>query len=111
MHIKHHHVEQSNRILRLSPNEIKDPRLVVAEFFMTYHLKDVREDLWEWLSAGLTSSNEYFNTGRDRANLIFLYENLEKLVEASYLLTKRAERRKRRKGRAGKLPTPSSDAV
>ena len=103
MHIKHHHVEQSNRILRLSPDEINDPRLVVAEFFMNYHLKDVREDLWEWLSAGLTSSNEYFNTGMDRANLIFLYENLEKLVEANFLLTKRAARRKRKKGKKSRV--------
>lgn len=111
MKTKHHHVKESNRILRLNPEEITDPNLVVVDFFMNYHLKDVREAMWEWLSAGLTSSNEYFNTGRERSNLLFLYENIEKLIEAVYLQKRRADRRAKKLNKKALLSNCTKSAM
>ena len=82
--------EISNQLLRLTPDQQVDPKKVLAEFFATYHLKDVRELMWEWLCSGLSHGGTWFPEGIDRSNLIFLYENLEKLAEASYLLHRKA---------------------
>lgn len=90
-------LERSNQIKRLSEKEQKDPREVIAEFFLNYHLKDVREVLWEWLCAGLCHNKNWFQTGMERSNLIFLYENLEKLAEATYLLHGRQHLKRQRK--------------
>lgn len=79
-------LEKTNQIRQLSEEEQKDPKEVITEFFLNYHLKDLQEVLWEWLCAGLCHQRSWFQTGIERSNLIFLYENLEKLAEAAYLL-------------------------
>lgn len=83
-------LEISNQLRRLSEEEQKDPQAVITEFFMNYHLKDLRVVLWEWLCSGLCHDGSWFQEGLDRSNLIFLYENLEKLAEASYLLYRKS---------------------
>ncbi|MDF2191388.1 hypothetical protein [Paraflavitalea sp. CAU 1676] len=83
-------LEISSQLRRLSEEEQKDPQGVITEFFMNYHLKDLREVLWEWLCSGLCHDGSWFQDGLDRSNLIFLYENLEKLAEAAYLLHRKS---------------------
>ncbi|WP_276482667.1 hypothetical protein [Paraflavitalea pollutisoli] len=78
-------------IRRLNPKDISQPANVITEFFTNYHLQDLREALWEWLVTGLTSTNNYQN-GSSRSNLIFLYDQLEKLIEAIYLQNSRARK-------------------
>ncbi|MDF2189823.1 hypothetical protein [Paraflavitalea sp. CAU 1676] len=80
----------SNQPWRLSKEEQKDPQAVLSEFFINYHLNDLREVLWEWLCSGLCHDESWFQEGLHRSNLIFLYENLEKLAEASYLLYRKS---------------------
>ncbi len=78
---------KTNQLARLTKEQQVNPLLVLENFFTTYHLKDVREVLWEWLTAGLTNERAY-NDARDRSNLIFLYEHVESLAEAAYVILK-----------------------
>lgn len=92
---------QHNQVLRLTKEEQQQPAAVIAYFFECYHLKDLRELLWEWLLTALGSDNGTYGKGRERSNLIFLYEKLESLAEATYLLyqdqaTKKDKRKKKR---------------
>ncbi|MDF2186813.1 hypothetical protein [Paraflavitalea sp. CAU 1676] len=86
-------LEIPNQLRRLSHEEQSDPKSVLAEFFTNYHLHDLRDVLWEWLCAGLCHDGSWFQEGLDRSNLLFLYENLEKLAEAAYLLHRKAEQK------------------
>lgn len=89
--------ESYNQLLRLDDTQQKDPTAVIRCFFECYHLKDLRELLWEWLLTALSSDNGTYSRGKDRSNLIFLYENIEKLAEAAYLKHEKPVRAKLRK--------------
>lgn len=75
-----------NQLLRLTREQQQEPGAVLTYFFECYHLKDLRELLWDWLLTALSSDNVTYAKGRERSNLIFLYEKLESLVEAAYLM-------------------------
>lgn len=79
-------VLDSNCILRLTHEQQIAPQGVIDEFFSTYHLADVRKQLWDWLAAGLTNDKGAFRDGRSRSNLLFLYEQLEAFTEATFLV-------------------------
>lgn len=87
------------QLLRLTKEQQLDPRGVIDYFFECYHLQDLRELLWQWLIAGLSSDNGTYPKGTDRSNLIFLYENIESLAEAVYLmqLARPVSKRKKKK--------------
>jgi hypothetical protein len=86
-------------VLRLSKEEQRQPLDVLTCFFDCYHLKDFRELLWDWLLAALGTDSGIYDKGRERSNLIFLYQKLEALVEAAYLLRleQTTEKKKRKK--------------
>jgi hypothetical protein len=88
-----------NQLLRLTKEEQQEPGAVLTCFFENYHLKDLRELLWEWLLTALGTDNSTYAKGRQRSNLIFLYEKLESLTEAAYLLhqSQLAQKGKRKK--------------
>jgi len=44
-----------------------------------------KEDLWEIVKVALTNENEYCEAG-DRHKILFMYEKLEELFEAVYVL-------------------------
>jgi|GEM_PF-515173 hypothetical protein len=97
------HPYWENRPLRLSEEEKKNLYGVLEDFFSNFHLKDVREMLWDWLVAALSSENGAYESGHSRSNLIFVYEKLELLIEAAHglhwkrkLRKAKRERRKRR---------------
>ena len=75
-----------NQPMKLTKEQQKNPLLVFDAFFDNYYLEDVREVLWEWLTAGLTNDNGIFQNSRERSNLIFLYQHVESLAEAAYLI-------------------------
>ncbi|WP_315821290.1 hypothetical protein [Paraflavitalea speifideaquila] len=79
-------LEVQHQLHKLTKQEQENPILVLDAFFDNYHLKDVREALWNWLSAGLTSNNSNFRDSRERSNLLFLYEHLESLTEAAWII-------------------------
>jgi len=91
--------KKPDQLLRLSEDERRQPLHVLNEFFDCYHLNDLREVLWDWLLAALGTDNGTYDRGKDRSNLIFLYQQIELLFEASYLIhtEQSAQKIKRRK--------------
>jgi len=83
-----------NQPLRLNDEERQHPDGVLEEFFSCFHLQDMREILWDWLVAALSSESGMYGTGFARSNLIFVYEKLELLIEAAHLIHKRRKNRK-----------------
>lgn len=76
---------------KLSQEEINDPHLVFDRLFDFAHLPDLREMLWRWLK--ITVTNGYTKNlyqFRDRDAILVLYEYLEKLLEAAWLLHQQA---------------------
>jgi hypothetical protein len=72
---------------KLSADEINDPYLVIQQFFEYASLSNCREYLWEWLKVTVSGT---FNTGLmekdQRFDMIYFYENIEKLIEAAHLI-------------------------
>ena len=68
----------------LSTEEWNNPKLVFGSAFKVYSLMQWHEILFDWLEYGLSNSsmieNTYFNTN------LYLYTQLNKLVEAAFLL-------------------------
>jgi len=82
-------LEQSglfDQVIRLGPEERKSPCSVIERFFADYRLHEWRHHLWNMMEACLTSSNEAFNDPEERANLLLRYQDLEKLLEAAFLI-------------------------
>lgn len=69
----------------LTPEEIDDPHLVLDKFYDFAKLPQARESLWEILRAVVTSEYVKMNI-KERSNLLFTYEQLQRLVEATYIL-------------------------
>lgn len=78
--------QNHNQLIRLTKEQQQEPAAVLSYFFECYHLKDLRELLWDWLLTALSSDNATYAQGRERSNLIFLYEKLESLAEAAFLM-------------------------
>ena len=89
---------QQHQLLRLSKEEQQAPLDVFDVFFDCYHLKDLHEVLWDWLLAALGTDSGIYDRGKERSNLIFLYQKIEALAEAAYLLHfKQPEKKTKRK--------------
>ncbi|WP_315818789.1 hypothetical protein [Paraflavitalea speifideaquila] len=86
--------EKANRLVKLNEEEIKNPVLVFDEFFDSFHLCDVRKELWDLLCSALSNNISWHETGSARSNLVFLYEQLEKLTEAAYVTHRRNKHKK-----------------
>jgi len=86
MRTVNHHPDWRNEPLRLASEEKAFPRLVIEEFFSHFHLDDARTLLWDWLTGAMASSHQMLSTPEQRANMIFFYEQLESLIEASFLM-------------------------
>lgn len=74
----------------LNKQQKEDPYLLIQEFFDFYHLPEARKDLWEWLQITVCGEfNILSSTGK--SNIIFLYEFIEQLVEAVYIIYQRKQ--------------------
>lgn len=62
------------------------PQVVLRDFCKDYHLHEVKQMLWEWLTTALSKQHTVYDTGRERSNLIFFYEKINALVVAVYQL-------------------------
>jgi len=71
----------------LNEEELLNPFLVIKAFFNDYTLPQYRDFLYEWLEHGLSSNAaaEFIET----ADLIKVYENLQKLYAAAWLIHQR----------------------
>ena len=62
---------------------------VIFQLFGNYHLKEVKAYLWNWLQVALAKENSTYDTGKERSNLLFFYENLVELFEAFWLINQK----------------------
>ncbi|MBO9200227.1 MULTISPECIES: hypothetical protein [Niastella] len=101
------HPQWYNQPLRLTKEQKKDPLLVLDDFFECYHLNEVRQTLWEWLTEVLSSQRSVAIEPLDRNNHIYFYEKVEAIIELAYVmknkLHKHRRRQKRKRNRVNKL--------
>jgi HEPN domain-containing protein len=71
----------------LNEAELIDPYLVIRDFFASLSLLQYREELYEWLEHGLSKSGakEFIET----ESFIAIYENLQKLFSAAWMIYQR----------------------
>jgi len=78
-----------NEPLRLTPPQTQNPTLVLTDFFECYHLNEVREIMWQWLTDAVSSPNSHSSDHHERNNYMFFYEKMEALVEATWIMNRR----------------------
>jgi len=59
---------------------------LIEQFFENYHLKEVDEHLWNWLVAAITREHCIYSNAKERASLVFFYENLSDLFNEFWQL-------------------------
>jgi hypothetical protein len=89
----------------LTQEELNDPYLVFDELFDFAKLPDARALLWEWLKVTVTGTYHKNLPATDRADIITMYEKMERLLEAAHILHLRKQetatpKRKRKKKRS-----------
>jgi hypothetical protein len=77
-----------NQPLLLSPAQTENPNLVLTDFFQSYHLRDVREIMWQWMTEAVSGPNSHSIDHHDRNNYLFFYEKIEALVEAAWTMNR-----------------------
>ena len=75
-----------NQPLRLTEEERENPLLVLKVFFDAFHLNDFRNQIWHWLIEVVCSQNSISMEPVERSNHFYLYEKLEALVEACFII-------------------------
>lgn len=80
---------------KLSEEEISDPFIVIHSFFDYSDISSVKENMWEWLK--ITVSGMYcsklMSKGR-RYDMLYLYEHLERFIEAAYIIHRKQQNSK-----------------
>jgi hypothetical protein len=70
----------------LTTEEIQDPLLAIDRFFDMTNLEDGRALLWTWLKTTVAGNYNKTLDARERALILNFYENMEKLMEAAFVL-------------------------
>ncbi|MBA4167444.1 MAG: hypothetical protein H0X41_07880 [Chitinophagaceae bacterium] len=70
---------------KLTPDEIEHPEQVIEEFFQYAQLPQVRWIMWEGIKTLVTGSFIHLKP-RERASLIYFYEQMEKLIEVVHVM-------------------------
>lgn len=76
----------------LSNEELWNPQILFSQLFRQYKLKDYRRILQYWITEAL--SRFHNEEVLEKAEVIIVYENLQKLYEASWLIHERSIRTK-----------------
>ena len=75
-----------NQPIRLLPEEVAAPQQVLQEFFESFELADTRRLLWLAVEAALSLPHSPFDVAEERQSLLWLYHQLERMLEAGMLL-------------------------
>ncbi|HEX9512971.1 MAG TPA: hypothetical protein VF939_20920 [Puia sp.] len=78
--------------VRLTDAEKDDPYAVLESVFWDYSLGELRSSFAEVTEACLTTDNDPFDRAEKRADLLLLFKNLERFVEAGWLIVLRWEK-------------------
>lgn len=89
-HFQHHPVFY-NRPIRLSEEEQANPLEVLQDFFFCNRLHELRELLWNMVANSLCVPDSVFDKAIERQNLLGLYQDLERVLEAALLLSGQPE--------------------
>jgi hypothetical protein len=84
------HPEQGNRPVKLTPEQMEKPILVLRNFFQEAHLPEIRETLWKLVESVLSMKNAGFDDAEERSHLLWFYRELETMIEAAFLLCEKA---------------------
>lgn len=71
----------------LSEQESTDPMLAIKHFCELFTPAAARQILWLWLSETLAAEDTQYENAQHRADLLLLYNELLRLLDANYLLT------------------------
>jgi hypothetical protein len=93
------HPQWHNQPLRLTTEQKQNPNLIIDEFFECFHLNEVREILWAWLTEVIFSRNSISTNPLERSNHIYFYEKIEEVVEAAFIINKRNQKAFRKQNR------------
>jgi hypothetical protein len=72
---------------KMNREEMENPMLVIHDFFSYSHLPAIREQLWELLRTTVSGNFCKSLTRRERSDMLFFYEKLEKVIEAIHVLS------------------------
>jgi hypothetical protein len=83
-----HHEAWEMKPRKLTIEETENPEMFINEFFQYANLPELRWFLWEGTKTLVTGT---FHTlrSRERSNLIYFYEQIEKLIEINHVLHER----------------------
>ncbi len=71
----------------LSEQESIDPMLAISRFCELFPPAAARQTLWLWLSETLAAEDTQYEDAQHRADLLLLYNELLRLLDANYLLS------------------------
>ena len=77
---------QNYPIHHLNEDERDHPLTVLQDFFSYAHLPEVRQWLWFFFKTTVTGNFPKNLTSKQRNDLVLLFEQLQKLVEAAHLI-------------------------
>lgn len=83
--MKNGHPDFEQFLHYLNEQESANPKLVIDEFFNFSSLQESKVLLWEWLRILTGADFDELETS-DQDQLLRFFVNLEKLVEASYMV-------------------------
>lgn len=76
----------SQPLHKLTVSEISNPYLVIEDLFDCCHLPEWRQLLWSSFKSNITGTYHKELNRRERNEVVYLYEYLERLVEAAWVL-------------------------
>lgn len=79
-----------NRPIRLSTEETATPLQVLQDFFQNCPLGETRRLLWQVVEAALALPDSAFDDASERRTLLWLYRELERVLEAALLLSEKS---------------------
>jgi len=71
---------------KLTDEEKSNPYLVIDDIFQFGHLPDLREMLWNSFRSTITGTYHKELTRKERNEIVYLYEYMERLVEAAHII-------------------------
>ena len=80
-----HHEAWEMKPRKLTPEEIEHPEKVLEDFFQFVHLPEVRRYMWEGMKTLVTETYSHLKC-REKSNLIYFYEQLEKVIEVVHVM-------------------------
>ena len=80
-----HHEAWEMKPRKLSIEEMENPEDTIDEIFQYANLPELRWYLWEGTKTLVTGTFHHLRT-RERSNLIYFYEQIEKLIEINHVM-------------------------